>query len=149
MDVDISCPSCAKEYQDHNPPRLLPCGHTYCQICISALIQQTTAQSIICPEDHQPINVPPNIDHFPKNIALLRLIQCNKKNSSNNSSASMKEAFFDVSKINKEEYCQQDQDAVQLISAIQRGSLCKDSESLADDLPAITVANPQIQLPEK
>lgn len=46
------------------------------------------------------------LEQLPKNIALMKIIEARKKNNSNNSSTSLKDASFDMSKINREEECQ-------------------------------------------
>ena len=46
---DLSCPLCNKLYnRDTRCPRILPCGHTFCHLCLSELF---THRVVRCPED--------------------------------------------------------------------------------------------------
>ena len=127
MEMDLNCPHCSTDFRDNNPPRLLQCGHTFCHSCLQSLVErEEEASTLICPEDQQSIPVPSNLEELPKNIALMKIIEGRKKNSSNNSNSSIRDASFDVSKINKEEECQEDEVAEELISEINRATSGKD-----------------------
>ena len=109
MDLDISCTQCSNDYRDDNLPRLLTCGHTFCHNCLVMLSANQTNSAIICPEHQTEIIIPSSIDQLPTNISLIKIMEGRKKNSSNNSSTSIKDASFDISKINREEECQEDE----------------------------------------
>ena len=53
MDTDIvNCPVCLEPYEESNGhvPRILPCHHTLCEICIGGLLAPGNQQRITCPE---------------------------------------------------------------------------------------------------
>ena len=104
MEIDLNCAQCSQDYKDENPPRLLGCGHTFCHSCLQTLLSQKEETTfVVCPEDQQETQIHSSLEQLPKNIALMKLIEGRKKNNSNNSSSSIRDASFDVSKINKEE----------------------------------------------
>jgi hypothetical protein len=51
-DVELLlCSICYEEYNDspQHLPRLLPCGHTFCTVCLTTLVGKKTADTIECP----------------------------------------------------------------------------------------------------
>jgi len=76
---NIICSICNSEYdEDVKIPRILTqCGHTFCEICISTLINNNT-NTLICPIDK--INYSEIINvKFPSNKMLLQLISLIKR----------------------------------------------------------------------
>ncbi|XP_041352751.1 E3 ubiquitin-protein ligase TRIM56-like [Gigantopelta aegis] len=56
FDDFLTCKICCHIYND---PKILPCIHTYCLLCIQKLLQtSTTPGSIFCPECRQSVAVP-------------------------------------------------------------------------------------------
>lgn len=47
----IQCSICTEEYNDspQRLPRLLPCGHTFCTVCLTCLISLKQPGTIVCP----------------------------------------------------------------------------------------------------
>ena len=77
----MECPLCKNEYSSDNVPRLLTsCGHTFCHSCLDTLIIEENSQfRLSCPEDEIVIYLKNNaITQFPKNIALIKLIDSKK-----------------------------------------------------------------------
>ena len=74
---ELKCPLCKMNFNQHdNLPRLLiHCGHTLCTKCIINSLNVNNNQSIICPEDSMKYDNVINVESFPKNIYLLKLIQ--------------------------------------------------------------------------
>ena len=72
MDEDLSCAICQETFDlQDRVPRMLPCGHTYCQRCLTGLF---TRSPVLCPEDRSPISVS-SVADLAKNFALLRVVQ--------------------------------------------------------------------------
>ncbi|KAH7694773.1 E3 ubiquitin-protein ligase TRIM13, partial [Aphelenchoides avenae] len=44
---DCTCGVCLDLFTD---PRILPCGHTYCQKCVECLLEEAGQNSTQCPE---------------------------------------------------------------------------------------------------
>ncbi len=75
-DEDITvCPICFEKFNyDVNTPRLLPCSHTLCHLCIEKLIT-STKQVLQCPQCRQRHNVHRNGPKtFPQNKYILHII---------------------------------------------------------------------------
>jgi len=77
----LNCPACKEQYNELNPPRLLTmCGHTFCHKCIKSLITKIKDKGfkVKCPIDKGCMQMEkPNPNLFPKNIALINML--NKK----------------------------------------------------------------------
>lgn len=72
MSISLSdCPICYEGYNSTDRvPRMLPCGHTFCSICITNLIKRTR----VCPLDRQQFKKGlRKAEKVPKNIALLQI----------------------------------------------------------------------------
>lgn len=91
------------------------CGHTYCESCIdSCKTQQEGLTTFTCPEDNATLTVAQEtVQTFPKNIALMKLID-----SKRNTSMEFKDESINVSKITKGEEAQEDEDEKELMEAI-------------------------------
>ena len=71
---DLICPLCEQIYNDHkNIPRLLLCGHTYCQICLQKMLD-SEKNLIYCQEENIEYKNIKSIDDLSKNISLIKLI---------------------------------------------------------------------------
>ncbi|WOH02200.1 hypothetical protein DCAR_0521589 [Daucus carota subsp. sativus] len=67
------CPVCLQYYDGAcTIPRVLPCGHSVCEACVSQL-PNPFPQTIRCPACTQLVKYPQNVSSLPKNIDLLRL----------------------------------------------------------------------------
>ena len=131
---------CSKDYKDDNLPRILTmCGHTYCENCILSMIKEVPASDsssssneeeetqkklrqkqykIVCPDDNGSMYLKSaDTSTFPKNIALIKVIEAKK----NNLSFRDEDSSFNVSKIAKQDEIQEDEDAKDLITAIKEG----------------------------
>ena len=85
MDSEIICFICEEEYQEDNPPRLLTgCGHSYCEGCLKKIMTEKKGSfKIVCPEDGEMVTMKDNsMSSFPKNMALLKIIESKSANLS-------------------------------------------------------------------
>ena len=86
MENEITCSACCEEYTDKNPPRLLfTCGHTFCEHCLSTFIHTDDDGifKVVCPEDGEENEMQNDkVTCFPKNLALVRMIESKKNNLS-------------------------------------------------------------------
>jgi len=72
MDEDLCCAICQEAFDTHErTPRMLPCGHTYCQHCLAGLFARPP---VLCPEDRSAVPVE-SVADLAKNFSLLRVIQ--------------------------------------------------------------------------
>ena len=101
MESELNCAVCGNEYRNDNLPRLLTaCGHTYCESCLDTMMteEEDGTHHVICPEDNTVTHLDSNdVSEFPKNIALLRVIEGKK------SQIGFKEDSFDFTKIQRRE----------------------------------------------
>ena len=75
----ILCGKCNIEYNhDKNLPIFIPCGHTFCKICLKEIYKKNSY--IICPEDGKKLYLA--LDHYPVNHLILKKIQVEKPLSS-------------------------------------------------------------------
>ena len=66
------CSICFEHYNDQNKcPRMLSCGHSFCQICLERLLHGNT---IDCPKCRNPVAVPSGVHGLSKNFALLDIV---------------------------------------------------------------------------
>ena len=66
------CSICLEGYNDQSKcPRILPCGHSFCQICLGRLLHRN---SIHCPTCRKPVGVPTGVAGMPRNFALLEIV---------------------------------------------------------------------------
>lgn len=101
MDNELECPLCSSEYSQDNIPRLLTaCGHTFCHQCLDTLIiEDEESYRLECPEDQTVVHLATNeITQFPKNIALLKLIDAKHAHISGES---FKDESLEITKIAK------------------------------------------------
>ena len=82
---DLMCLHCKNKFTEENPPRMLTmCGHTFCDSCIRSFIVKKKTNNrykLTCPEDKNSIDLTSNnSSFFPKNIALLKIIETKSKN---------------------------------------------------------------------
>lgn len=100
MDSELICPLCEDEYQEDNPPRLLTgCGHSYCEACLKKIMtEKKGCFKVVCPEDGEMVTLKDSsLNNFPKNMALLKIIDAK------NTNVSFKDSSLEVSKIAKAE----------------------------------------------
>eukprot|EP01025_Chloroclados_australasicus_P032973 TRINITY_DN334_c1_g1_i2.p1 TRINITY_DN334_c1_g1~~TRINITY_DN334_c1_g1_i2.p1 ORF type:complete len:265 (-),score=-6.22 TRINITY_DN334_c1_g1_i2:37-780(-) len=82
-DILPSCPVCLELYSHVHCkrfPRILPCGHTFCQECLSDLLKVSAL--VICPQCRK-VHVPSpdyGLNSFSKNCALIDLLESNDDN---------------------------------------------------------------------
>lgn len=90
----LKCPFCQKDFNREKrlPYILIECGHSICQKCLALRIgKQCTFK---CPMDQMIINTNDRtLRDFPKNQALLNLIDCQNDTNSYNSYSSPKHSF--------------------------------------------------------
>ena len=66
------CLICFEHYNDQSKcPRMLSCGHSFCQICLERLLHGNT---IDCPKCRNPVAVPSGVQGLSKNFALLDIV---------------------------------------------------------------------------
>ena len=68
-DVDIrNCPVCFEPYEESggHVPRILPCYHTLCEVCVGGLLAQGNQQQVICQNAGQNIQLVTSLHHFLK-----------------------------------------------------------------------------------
>ena len=66
------CSICLEGYNDQSKcPRILPCGHSFCQICLERLLRRN---SIHCPTCRKTVGVPTGVAGMPRNFALLEIV---------------------------------------------------------------------------
>lgn len=83
---DLMCLHCKSNFTSENPPRMLTmCGHTFCDNCVKTLIVKKKMNNrfkLTCPEDKTTIDLTSNnTSFFPKNIALLKILETKAKNN--------------------------------------------------------------------
>ena len=100
---EMLCPFCHSQFDDnqHLPRILSECGHTICSECISKQIieyQRDPSVEFRCIEDNQLIEMEMiNINHFPKNQYLIRMID--KKATNSTKTENMIRTSQNISKI--------------------------------------------------
>ena len=67
----LRCPSCHLKFTD---PRIIPCGHTYCNDCIEILRKKDDGYKFICIECQEEHVLIPSM-RFPVNLCLMKLIE--------------------------------------------------------------------------
>ncbi len=76
---ELSCTICQQLYNtEDRTPRLLPdCGHTLCTVCLSDLLAKAeqSGEPFACSEDRTPCSIVKPAPEFPKNFALLRMLE--------------------------------------------------------------------------
>ena len=78
MENDLCCSICEQKYEEPNrSPLMLPCGHTFCSVCLKELL---SSSSLYCPEDREKILVS-SISELPKNFSLIRLLTKSASNT--------------------------------------------------------------------
>lgn len=101
----LKCTFCLQNFNTTNrtPYILIECGHSICQKCLTVNIQKQTPFN--CPEDHIEINtLNRKISDFPKNQALLNMINLQQEAASQDDNNTSEEENKPVSlKISKED----------------------------------------------
>lgn len=70
MYSELSCNICEENYDlNTRSPLILPCGHTFCSICLTSL---SSNPDFLCPEDRSSISLP--LSALPKNYSLIRIL---------------------------------------------------------------------------
>lgn len=108
---DLTCLHCKGHFSEENPPRILTmCGHTFCDSCIKSMIVKKKINNkykLVCPEDKTSIDLTShNTSFFPKNIALLKILESKAKNNEiKNKSvlSSIRLSNIDIQKLKSEE----------------------------------------------
>lgn len=76
LESEVKCPICLKRY---NKPKMLPCGHVYCQDCLEGLASRSP-KKISCPECRMDIPIPnKDVTNFPTSHQVNRLIDIQLK----------------------------------------------------------------------
>jgi uncharacterized protein YoxC len=97
---ELKCPNCKEFFDSSNGkiPRLLTaCGHSMCEACINTKLSEKDENGfciINCPEDEEVYNHITNLDQFPKNITLIKLL-----NKSSETKKSIKEKLEHLSNL--------------------------------------------------
>ena len=87
----LTCPIFTLEYNNQeNEPRILTCGHTICLYCLKILMQ-SQAKNLLCPLCKKKLGSLKrlNLDNFPKNYALLELVEDTKTYQTHRSAVEM------------------------------------------------------------
>jgi hypothetical protein len=77
---ELKCPKCKEFFDTSNgkiPRLLINCGHSLCEICIVNKLNEKDLEGfsvIKCPEDEEVYSQITNVDQFPKNITLIKLL---------------------------------------------------------------------------
>lgn len=77
MEEYLTCCICYEEYSNNRIPLVLSCGHTFCTVCISNFLSQTS--QISCPFDRKVDSRPLSLIN--KNVSLLQIIEHSQENS--------------------------------------------------------------------
>ena len=74
MDYNVTCTVCFREYGDNRGrvPRILPCGHMFCERCIHRSIRWNSAR---CPECETKHPAPHGAEGFQRNYQVLAIIK--------------------------------------------------------------------------
>ncbi|XP_059158292.1 uncharacterized protein LOC131942429 isoform X2 [Physella acuta] len=83
MKAELTCPICMELFRQ---PRRLPCGHSYCQLCIRAMIEKKAEESgsyhhyfrpLVCPECREEISIDfvRGIEAIPTDFKLTKLVE--------------------------------------------------------------------------
>ncbi|XP_046732029.1 tripartite motif-containing protein 59 [Silurus meridionalis] len=81
LEEDLTCSVC---YSLFNDPRVLPCSHTFCKVCLDNVLQLSTNFSIWrplrlplkCPNCRSIVELPPNgVEALPLNVCLRAIIE--------------------------------------------------------------------------
>ena len=79
--MNISCPVCFLNYDEVKIPKIVPCGHTFCTVCIDSLFaiaqQSQDREPPICPLCRGML--PPDSDRIPINEGIVKLLTKLKK----------------------------------------------------------------------
>ena len=71
----LECPVC---FEKMCLPKLLPCGHTFCIVCLSKMADNTKKNKIECPNCRKIHNLPKDgVNGFNNNYTLIELISLN------------------------------------------------------------------------
>lgn len=71
---ELHCPKCRRRFSD---PRIIPCGQTYCQMCIRDLVEayeDKKRDTFKCPSCASKHPIPPETG-FPPNLVAVRLLK--------------------------------------------------------------------------
>jgi hypothetical protein len=76
----MDCPLCCDSFdQATKIPRILPCGHTFCELCICAISKQSLSDiSVECPHCRCITSIKSTAD-LPKNYFLADMMESQKK----------------------------------------------------------------------
>jgi hypothetical protein len=70
------CKICSQKFDSSNKPHILPkCGHSFCTNCLTREIKESTDNSIVCIEDGQVYDHITDVNQFPLNSTMMRLIE--------------------------------------------------------------------------
>ncbi|BFZ11297.1 hypothetical protein BsWGS_14336 [Bradybaena similaris] len=97
MKEELTCPICMELFR---LPRRLPCGHSYCYVCLKAMLDRCTefsglyldySRSLVCPECREEMNIESDrgVEMIPPDFKLSKLVDLfkfMKKNDSSDSS---------------------------------------------------------------
>ena len=77
MASSAECSVCMEEYgkEDEKCPKLLPCSHTLCLLCLKILVEKMIANGIQCPECRKILEVPiGGVEAYPTNRYVLEIL---------------------------------------------------------------------------
>ena len=87
QDDTTNCPVCFDAYEEGHIPRLLPCTHTVCEVCLTCLINRS---SLTCPECRMKHPAENDVKSFPQNKYILANIRRKKIEESTEHNAGKK-----------------------------------------------------------
>jgi hypothetical protein len=125
MEKDLTCTMCNQQYREDNVPRLLPkCGHSFCESCIKSsmeAVEDSESVRITCPDDSmEMVFEDRDINNFPKNIALVKLLLGSKENKKKDES--FKDNSLNESNIAKHSAHEVDEEDNELVAVINEST---------------------------
>ena len=99
---ELCCSICEENYDSSTrEPLMLPCGHTFCSVCLKSLLSTST---LFCPEDRSQISIT-SLSELPKNFSLLRMLNKNLSRSESNLCKDHKRPLEFICLLDKSKVC--------------------------------------------